>query len=385
MNIKAQTYSFRARPKIITGLRALESVPWELELYDARSPLILVGKRHARARVTALKRAFAHSPLVVKHICVAEAQFTKQDVHLLLSTLERKQCDSIIAVGSGSLHSMAKVANALYSGGYQLDQLDQLSLRRHGTLPLVSVLTEDVDGREASTLLKFDEYFLRYDQIQPGIAVIDPRLLGRVGAAASSASALISLGQLCESMRAAELSHHSLSWVVPALRLLGDWYQRPGDKEARMAFTNAALLSQIIISNTHSGALWTLSEMLETSGLCSQAEALSALLPHYITMLCSKHNRLISDIISDVRVLSSDSPPSSLWKETANAGAERTLLRLSGKLTEQARYPGTRPIIESLCRQANRLLENGNYTEVQELIAATASGTKASQAWGGRL
>jgi hypothetical protein len=217
------------------------------------------------------------------------------------------------------------------------------------------------------------------------MAILDPRLLGLIPESKTAASAQITLAQLCESMRTYEQSPQVNAWLVPALRFLGDWADVLKRPQAHAALLQAGVFAQIIHSNSSYGPLWTVSEMFHISGFCSQAEVVSALLPHYISLLYNKNKASIDAIIKDVRILSSGAPSTSLWMHQHNTDASAGLLQMTKRLTDWAQHPGRRTIIESLLRQTERLFKRSEFSEIQELITTAAQNSYARHAQGGSL
>ncbi len=283
------------------------------------------------------------------------------------------------------IQSAAKMINLLYSCDTDMGHIHELPCAHLRTLPSVAVLTEDLDGREATNRLLIDEYRLSHDALYPDCIIVDDRMMGTAQIQQISASANITLALLCESCREESLSPIARSWVLPAFRFLGDYQSSIEKKPARLAHTNAGIYAQIAHSNTGYGPVTTLAEVFEISQFCTASEAVAAILPYYVKHLYKKQQPLMDSILSDIDIIALQKAMDSLWEHEKQHALHDQIITMLSSYAAKTPERGKQPIIESLIRQTDRLLAHDDHTELLQLISCMVDTSKTEIAAGGDL
>jgi alcohol dehydrogenase len=113
MEMLPQYYEFYNPVKIIAGNKALESIPYELNLLNAERPLIITDKGIVEAGLLKiLVKAFRDSDIVIGAIYDdTPADSSIEVVNEIPRVYHDNRCDSLIAIGGGSVIDTAKGAN----------------------------------------------------------------------------------------------------------------------------------------------------------------------------------------------------------------------------------------------------------------------------------
>jgi alcohol dehydrogenase class IV len=200
-------------------------------------------------------------------------------------------CDSVLAVGGGSVMDTAKVANICLSlGGDMLDHqgMNMLSAK---LLPMVAIPTTAGTGSEVSLVamikdqtehrkLMFGSQFLA-----PDVAVLDPNLIRSLPPKLTAATGLDALTHDLESIVAMmSTSPFSDSLAVESMRLLFQYLPRAtkdgGDMEARGATLVASTMAGVAFTNTGVGIVHALAHAVGAKYGTHHGMTNAVFLPH---------------------------------------------------------------------------------------------------------
>ena len=175
-------YEYDCRVNVISGPGALEKIPRLLAGLNAESPMIVTDAGVVKAGV--LDTVTAALADRVSLSAVEDGVPPDSDVHIvnrLAGVYRERRCDSLIAVGGGSVMDTAKGINIVVSEGVDdLRQLAGAGALTRPLKPLIAVPTTAGTGSEVTLVavvadpeekrkMIFTSYFL-----QPDAAVIDP-------------------------------------------------------------------------------------------------------------------------------------------------------------------------------------------------------------------
>jgi alcohol dehydrogenase len=123
-------YEYHNPVKILSGEAALENIPYELEILEAKAPLLLSdqGLVAAGAVDTVLKAMAPQKPAATFTDIPADSSVTV--VNAIAKVYAEHACDSLIAVGGGSVIDTAKGVRMVIS--QRADDIEALM----GTFPL---------------------------------------------------------------------------------------------------------------------------------------------------------------------------------------------------------------------------------------------------------
>lgn len=147
-------YEFKLPAKILSGEGALEHVPHELQTLGASRPLLLSDQGLAQVgTVKIVQAALQQGGLVpAETYCHIPPDSSIEVVNHIAQLYRDTQCDSLIAVGGGSVIDTAKgVGMVLAQAGHDLlDSAGCEVLPRGKHVPFVAVPTTAGTGSEAT-------------------------------------------------------------------------------------------------------------------------------------------------------------------------------------------------------------------------------------------
>jgi alcohol dehydrogenase len=178
-------FEFFCPVKIVAGSAALEHVPYELASIGATKPLIITDKGvRAAGLVDVVLGAMLNAAVEYPPVYDDVPPDSSTDVVADIARVYRSRgCDSLIALGGGSVIDTAKAVNVLVSeGGDDLHAYSGTGVVKRRLRPLFVLPTTSGTGSEATSVavirdsktgakLPFMSPFL-----MPDAAVLDPRL-----------------------------------------------------------------------------------------------------------------------------------------------------------------------------------------------------------------
>jgi len=279
-------FKFFNKTRIISGKKALENIPYELQSMDAVKPLVITDRRSADdglARV--LINAYGDSGLVIGAVFDGVTGYPSTKTVLDAAQLFRARgCDSIIAIGGENCASVAKALNLLAS--YKTDDLIQFeSLPDNMHLyPFVVIPTSGSSGRETSTRSVIDGRIFESDELMPDIAVIDPRMLKKRGKTETVLPALRALAEAVEASAEDVANPMNDSFAFASIQLicenLAAAVNSGGSGKAGLGLANGIAISGIVWSNAPEGIGSALAEDLAARTGNSRDLCAAILLPY---------------------------------------------------------------------------------------------------------
>ena len=179
-------YEFQSSAKVLSGKFALENIPQELKNLGAERPMVLSdGILEKIGTLGMVLDALGSGDIEIGGMDTdipADSSLTV--VHRIAEEFRQKGCDSLVAVGGGSVIDTAKGVRMVLSQDVDdiLDIWGCENLTRGKWIPFVAVPTTSGTGSESTLVaviknearklkMEFISYFL-----QPDVAVLDPRM-----------------------------------------------------------------------------------------------------------------------------------------------------------------------------------------------------------------
>lgn len=285
-------YEYHNPVKILSGEGALENIPYELGVLEAKAPLLLSDA--GLVQVGAVD-------LVLRHMrpAVPKAVFTEIPpdssvavVNQIARFFTESGCDSILAVGGGSVIDTAKgVRMVIGQNATDLEALmgcEVLTAGRH--IPFIAVPTTAGTGSECTpvAVISNPEKHVKQEYISahllPDAAILDLRMTATLPPKVTASTGVDALCHAIEAYTCLQKNPMSDAYAVAAMGLI--WkdlpraVEKPGDKQARMAMANASLMAGTAFGNSMVGLVHAIGHSL--GGICHVAhgDAMSILLPH---------------------------------------------------------------------------------------------------------
>lgn len=285
-------YEYYNPVKILSGRQALDNIPYELEILGCRRPIVITDKGVVEAGlIKIVLDAWAGSNLVVGALFdETPPDSSNAVVNQVAGIYRTNNCDSIVAIGGGSVLDTAKGVNIVITE--ETDDLmrfvgaERLTKRMR---PFIAVPTTSGTGSEVTMVAvianlekKCKMAFTSY-MLFPDVAVLDPRMTITVPPRITAATGMDALTHAIEAYSCLQKNPLSDAYAFKAVDLIRQYLIRVvrngKDEEARMAMANASLLAGCAFSNSMVGIVHSIGHAC--GGVCSvpHGVAMAILLP----------------------------------------------------------------------------------------------------------
>ncbi|WP_068977233.1 iron-containing alcohol dehydrogenase [Aeromonas sp. EERV15] len=268
-------YDFFCPVKLLAGEQALEQLASELASLGARRPLLLTDKGvNATGLATLLANVLAEGELPVAAIWdEIPADSSTAVVERIAKRYRELACDSLVALGGGSVIDTAKAVNILTSmgGDHLLDYSGAGCLTRPlkplavvpttaGTgseVTLVAVIKDEASGRK----VPFTSPFLL-----PQLAVLDPRLTQGLPLNITAATAMDAMTHAIEAFIGTAKNPVSDALALMAVEKIASALPQiihdPQNKQLRLQLAEGSTLAGMAFSNSMVGLVHALGHSL---------------------------------------------------------------------------------------------------------------------------
>ncbi|WP_429186343.1 iron-containing alcohol dehydrogenase [Aeromonas veronii] len=268
-------YDFFCPVKLLAGKQALEQLASELASLGARRPLLLTDKGvNATGLATLLANVLAEGELPVAAIWdEIPADSSTAVVERIAKRYRELDCDSLVALGGGSVIDTAKAVNILTSmgGEHLLDYSGAGCLTRPlkplavvpttaGTgseVTLVAVIKDEASGRK----VPFTSPFLL-----PQLAVLDPRLTQGLPLNITAATAMDAMTHAIEAFIGTAKNPVSDALALMAVEKIASALPQiihdPQNKQLRLQLAEGSTLAGMAFSNSMVGLVHALGHSL---------------------------------------------------------------------------------------------------------------------------
>ena len=296
-------FEFFSQAKIMSGAKALENIPVELDGFDARKPLVITSQDVACAGLSKkFIKALYDSNVVIGALFDGVPSYAGIDmVNELAGFFRDRGCDSVIAIGGGASADIAKAVNILVSN--KTTDLFQFAgdTKLHSPLkPFFYVATGWSAGYEVSNTATIDGRVIQSDFLFPDVICIDKSMVASDSCSVSE-SAIIALTHSIEACADPKnnpvtdaYAHASIQFIYENLK---KGIKSPGNRKAGTALANAAVMGAIAFSNAPSGIAHLLGTALSKITGLSEAQCMGILLPHGLEYRLRQKNAFRSELL----------------------------------------------------------------------------------------
>ena len=325
-------YEFFSPVKIISGNKAIDNLPFELEQLGVRRPLIITDAGVINAGlIRYVKGAFAGSDMIIGAIFDDVPSDSSTDVvQRAVEIFRKNRCDSLVAVGGGSPMDTAKAANIVLSeNSDDLMKFEGADRLKSPVKPLIVVPTTAGTGSEVTfvPVIKDKEKKVKMSfashLLFPKVAIIDPRMTQTMPPFITAATGMDALTHAMEAYTCIQKNPISDAYAFAAIQLIGKSLMNAVKDgkiiEARMAMANASTMAGIAFSNSMVGMVHSLGHA--TGALCSlpHGVAMSIFLPFGLEYNLTKTRPFVSQLLLPF------GGPEEFVKTDKNSRAERTI------------------------------------------------------------
>lgn len=287
-------YEFQHAAKILSGRFALENIPLELRNLGAGKPLVLSDK--VLEKIGSL--GIVTDALLTGNMEIGgtytdiPADSSVEIVNEIAEKYRAFGCDSILAVGGGSVIDTAKGVRMLLSTG-ERDMMTLMgceNIPQGVKVPFIAVPTTSGTGSESTLVAviknearKLKMEFISY-YLQPDVAVLDVRMTETLPAKMTASTGMDALCHAIEASSCLQKNPLSDAYAAAAITMIRDYLKTAvlegKNKEARLALSNASMMAGAAFSNSMVGIIHAIGHAL--GGVCHvpHGDAMTILLPY---------------------------------------------------------------------------------------------------------
>ena len=268
-------YEFFCPVKIVAGHKALEHIPFELSTLQCKRPMIITDKGVRGAGLLAyVEAAFEGAEAVIAAVyddVPPDSSLTT--VRDAAKAFRANNCDSIIAIGGGSVIDTSKGVNILVTeGGDDLMQFMGAHNLKKPLKPLFVVPTTSGTGSEVTLVavvadkdkgvkMPFTSYFLL-----PNAAVLDPRMTMTLPPHITAMTGMDALTHAVEAYTCLGNNPVSDAYATAAIKKISEnlmkVMENPQDADARLELAQASTMAGAAFSNSMVGLVHALGHSL---------------------------------------------------------------------------------------------------------------------------
>ncbi len=287
-------FEFQNAVKLLCGELALERIPNELQHLNAKRPLVLsdavLAKIGTMAQVTSAMEAEGVAPAATFTDIPVDSSLAV--VNQIAAFYREQGCDSIVAIGGGSVIDTAKGVRLVLSQDtddiFSISGLENVTNGKH--IPFVVVPTTAGTGSECTgvAVIKNDENGVKMEFlspfVEPDVAVLDPRMTEGLPPKATASTGMDALCHAVEACTCLQANPLSTAYGTAAIKLIAENLEiatvNGKNREARFNMALASTMAGIAFSNSMVGAVHAIGHAL--GGVCHvpHAVAMTILLPH---------------------------------------------------------------------------------------------------------
>lgn len=292
-------YEFINSTKILSGAKALENIPFELKKMGVENPIILSDKVLLEiGTVKKVLNAFAKGGVKPKSIYTEIPPDSSVNIiSIIVEQFKKDECDSIVAVGGGSVIDTAKGLRLVMTQEVNniMDVMGLNALKRGKYIPLVAIPTTSGTGSEATQIAvianpdKNVKMEFVAPEILPDLAVLDVRMTETLPPKVTASTAMDALCHAIEAYSCLQRNPISSVYAHTAIKLIieniKEGVENGTNKDARLALANGSLLAGVAFSNSMVGNVHAIGHAL--GGVCKvpHGDAMAILLPY-----CMEYN-----------------------------------------------------------------------------------------------
>ncbi len=264
-------FEFFAPVKIVSGKKAVDNLPYELDQLQAQRPFIVTDKGIENAGlIEIIKKAMDAGKMEIGAIYDETPPDSSIEVVNEAAKMFRENgCDSIVAIGGGSVIDTAKGVNIVITENVEdLSKLMGAEVLKKPMKPFIVIPTTAGTGSEVTLVAMISNPaedvkmpFTSY-RLFPNTAIIDPRMTMTMPPKITAATGMDALTHAIEAYYCTQKNPFSDSYAITAIKMISQYLLRAvkngKDEEARYAMANAATVAGVAFSNSMVGVVHSL-------------------------------------------------------------------------------------------------------------------------------
>jgi alcohol dehydrogenase class IV len=317
-------WSFFVAKRVTYGKGSLKLIVEDFDSFPGNRPLFVLSNRAlGTAPIREVLKLFdeRNIPYGISTQVVPEAPV--ECVGKIFGDFKTNGCDSIIAVGGGSVIDLAKAAAILTTNGGRIEDYYGLHAVPKPTVPKILVPTTSGTGSEATNIIVLGD---KKQKSKKGIvshhlfadwAIIDPTLTYSMPRELVLATGLDAFCQCLEAFTSKNTSPMVDLYALKGMELISQNLQSSMDgiEEARDAMSLGAYLSGVVISGGNAGTnlghaigntiggMYTSAHGLSVTAVSEQVVRFNAKAPAYSERLAEIKKRIGLDVVQFIQEL----------------------------------------------------------------------------------
>ena len=261
-------YEFACTVKIVSGLKALTNLPYEMDLLGMRRALLVTDPGVAGAGlIKQVEKVFDGASCEIGAVYdKTPPDSSTRIAGEAAAAYTDGGCDGFIAVGGGSAMDTAKAANMMVTLGVDdLHALEGAERVKERLKPFIAIPTTAGTGSEVTlvAVIRDEERDAKLAftslKTMPDVAILDPKMTLTLPPMITAATAMDALTHAIEAYHCLQKNPVSDAFAVAAIQLLManavTCVEDGKDPMARLALANAALLAGMSFSNSMVGVV----------------------------------------------------------------------------------------------------------------------------------
>ncbi len=273
-------YEFHNPVKIVSGNKALDNLPSELETLGVCRPMVITDQGVTGAGLVEIfKKCFDSSGMTIGAIFdEVPPDSSNVVVKEITRVFRQNKCDSIVALGGGSVIDTSKGVNILVTE--EADDLLEFSgaeRLKKPMKPLVVIPTTSGTGSEVTIIAVITDMDRNLkmpfasSHLLPDIALLDPRMTLTLPPIITAATGMDAMCHAIESFICLQKNPMSDAYAVAAIELIRKNVIRAVGEDStnadvRLAMANASTMAGVAFSNSMVGVVHALGHAL--GGVC---------------------------------------------------------------------------------------------------------------------
>jgi len=302
-------YEFCNRVKIVSGHKALDRLPEMLMSLKSSRPMIVTDKGVMGAGlIEPVKKSLGTKLKAGGYYDNVPADSDVKTVMEIAKLYKSSKCDSIIAVGGGSVMDTAKGVNILVSENSDnlMDFTGAGALKRP-LKPLIAVPTTSGTGSEMTLVAVIADHDLNVKMafpslfLLPNVAILDSRMTKTLPPFLTAPTAMDAMTHAVEAYTCLAKNPLSDVTAITAIELISQnvltAVTKPGDLKARLALANGSALAGMSFSNSMVGLVHAIGHSVGAITHVAHGTCMSILLPYGLEYNLHKTGHLTAELL----------------------------------------------------------------------------------------
>ena len=306
-------YEFCNKVRTVSGHNALDKLPEMLASVKSVKPMIITDKGvNGAGLIEPVKKALGAKVKAGGLYDDVPADSDVKTVKDIAAKYRAAGCDSIIAVGGGSVLDTAKGVNILVSeNSDNLMNFVGFGALKRRLKPLIAVPTTSGTGSEMTLVAVIADHERDVKMLFPSLfllpdfAVLDSRMTKTLPASITAATGMDAMTHACEAYTCLSKNPLSDTTAVMAIKLISEnilqAVKKPGDMQARLALANASALAGMSFSNSMVGMVHGLGHSVGAICHVPHGVCMSIFLPYGLEYNLHKTGHLTAELLYPVK------------------------------------------------------------------------------------